>query len=881
MKKHLPSILFLFVFFLSAERSMASFIYTFNNDSCLVADTISINMNCNPAVFNLSAYNAAGIDSSCGGDADDAHWFAFEVDYPNIIIEVAPSANMDVVIEFFTGNTCGSLISETCVNEGGVAITESLELIGLTLNEIRYFRVFDALTGSPLDSSFSVCIYHAPCPEAIITPSGPTVFCSGDNVVLTASSGDFYTWSTGSNEQSITVNTSGSYTVTVIDFASGCSSTSQAINISVNPLPPNFVSVAGSTTLCEGESVNISAIFGANLAYQWRRNGIDIEGATNRVFTASLNGTYNVLITNINTGCNNLSGNVNVTIVSPPDTTYTHTNPTEICGTGNINLSVAFQSGVMYQWFRNDTLIPGAMANNYVATQNGIYYVSLTKSVCIKTSTPIEVSFLPLPIANFPSGNSSAVCEGDSAFIIGNPIGGAVYAWFFNNNPIAGANQSFIIASAFGIYRYNIIDTNGCEAGSGDYILDQLSNPVLELSAETLSACVGDSLLLRAIADREVSYTWQRDFLPINDLDQDTIFASQSGSYRFIAIDNQGCTAISNSLQITIFELPVVEINPDQFPVCFGDQVMLTSSGNNQWSFQWFFNDIPIENSNTITIEANQPGIYTVLATNENACSNLSDELNLIFFSAPEAPVISTLDSTSFCEGGFAGISLQDFNESLVYQWLFNNIPIQGINGENYFAFENGNYTVQLTDSNGCQAISNAISIEVFPLPTVNLILPFDTLCSNAAPVELTGGFPVGGFYFGQAVTNGSLFNPSQANTLDFSIIVYDYIDANGCATNAIDSIFVDVCTFTDLSTALSFDIFPNPAKDVLHLQFNTIASSLAELSIFDMKGAVVFRQNGHFKEQIQINTTELKPGIYFVRYTDMQKQIIKKFSKQ
>jgi hypothetical protein len=70
-----------------------------------------------------------------------------------------------------------------------------------------------------------------------ITANGPTTFCSGGSVILTSSAGTSYLWSTGATTQSITVNSSGNYTVRVTN-ASGCqSAASAATTVTVNALP--------------------------------------------------------------------------------------------------------------------------------------------------------------------------------------------------------------------------------------------------------------------------------------------------------------------------------------------------------------------------------------------------------------------------------------------------------------------------------------------------------------------------------------------------------------------------------------------------------------------------------------------------------------------
>jgi hypothetical protein len=65
-----------------------------------------------------------------------------------------------------------------------------------------------------------------------ITPDGPTTFCEGSSVILTSSPGAAYQWSNGATTQSITVTTTGNYTVTLTD-AEGCSATSDVMGVTV------------------------------------------------------------------------------------------------------------------------------------------------------------------------------------------------------------------------------------------------------------------------------------------------------------------------------------------------------------------------------------------------------------------------------------------------------------------------------------------------------------------------------------------------------------------------------------------------------------------------------------------------------------------------
>ncbi|QHL87926.1 T9SS type A sorting domain-containing protein [Nibribacter ruber] len=96
-----------------------------------------------------------------------------------------------------------------------------------------------------------VTITVLPKPVVTIQPSGTTTLCQGNNVTLTASQGTSYVWSNGATTSSITVSEAGSYSVTVTN-AQGCSNTSEAVQVTVNPLP--VVMLDAFATICQDKS---------------------------------------------------------------------------------------------------------------------------------------------------------------------------------------------------------------------------------------------------------------------------------------------------------------------------------------------------------------------------------------------------------------------------------------------------------------------------------------------------------------------------------------------------------------------------------------------------------------------------------------------------
>jgi hypothetical protein len=105
-------------------------------------------------------------------------------------------------------------------------------------------------------------------PAAVIAASGATTFCQGGNVMLTASAGSSYLWSNGATTQSITVPSSGTFSVAVTQTG-GCISNSTSTNVTVNPLPTAAITAGGATSFCQGGNVVLTATTGNS--WLWRK----------------------------------------------------------------------------------------------------------------------------------------------------------------------------------------------------------------------------------------------------------------------------------------------------------------------------------------------------------------------------------------------------------------------------------------------------------------------------------------------------------------------------------------------------------------------------------------------------------------------------------
>src|SRR5205085_2872928 len=153
--------------------------------------------------------------------------------------------------------------------------------------------------------TFTVTVYQTACsatsppvsttianPVANIAASGPLTFCQGGSVTLSANAGAglTYLWSNNATTSSITVNSTGNYTV-IVTGGSGCSAVSPLTAVTVNTATATITN-SGNNLICQGDSVQLSANAGSN--YLWS------NGTTSQSIYVNQNGIFTVTVTNLN-----------------------------------------------------------------------------------------------------------------------------------------------------------------------------------------------------------------------------------------------------------------------------------------------------------------------------------------------------------------------------------------------------------------------------------------------------------------------------------------------------------------------------------------------------------------------------------------------------
>jgi len=235
-----------------------------------------------------------------------------------------------------------------------------------------------------------------------VTPSGPITFCSGGSVILSTPTSTNYTYKwlknsiliSGATSSSLSINSSGNYAVEVNESSSGCVYTSLPVSVVVNSLPVATVSANGSTTFCAGGNVGLVSNSGLGLTYQWKKNGLNITGATSSTYSATSTSSYKCLVTNSN-GCSRASNTIFVTVNPLPTASISALGTTQICAGDSVGLIANISPGVTYQWKKYANPISGATASNYFASTTGNYKCVITNQYgCARTSNTVGVGVI-------------------------------------------------------------------------------------------------------------------------------------------------------------------------------------------------------------------------------------------------------------------------------------------------------------------------------------------------------------------------------------------------------------------------------------------------------------------------------------------------------
>jgi len=424
-----------------------------------------------------------------------------------------------------------------------------------------------------------------PSPTATITPATATAFCAGGSVILNANTGAglSYQWKlngtniTGATTSSYTANASGSYTVTVLN-SSSCTATSSATVVTVNELPPITVSPANGTTICNGQSITLTA-------------------------------NDNTTATPIQTQVNNLVNSGLWSLVATYNGRYYLKYQTSM--TWPLAKTLCEQSGgymfcVNSQLENDNVAVPIANSVAY-----GDFLIGLFQDLTdINYSEPSGgwkwVDGSPLTYTHWASLATGWVIDepsgtpGENYGIMDyNNIGSFwIDTWNNTNGTVImefPGNTSYLWSTGATTQTINVaptstttytcaVTTNGVTCTQSVTItVDPLTATITPASSTTI--CQGESVVLNGNTGAGLTYQWRLNGYNISGATSAEYIATASGNYTVQVSNSSGCSDISSTTFVVV-NSAIISQPTDEF-AAIGGNAQFNFTAPDSTTFQW------------------------------------------------------------------------------------------------------------------------------------------------------------------------------------------------------------------------------------------------------------------------------------------------------
>lgn len=578
-------------------------------------------------------------------------------------------------------------------------------------------------------------------------PPNDTTICQGSSVTLQCVNAGVtsYSWNTGAITPSINVNTTGTYTLSIV--VGNCSST-DSIRVTVAPNPTPVIT--GVDTICQGQTTSLNAGIGYSV-YNWGPPG------NTQSITTGTAGTYTVTVTDIN-GC---TGTDNILLVVNPLPTPSIAGNLEIC-TGQTTTTLTANAGYSnYNWGGGNT------GQSLGVSVGGNYTVTVTDNNSCTGSTTVNVVANPLPTPTI-SGDLD-FCQGDNTTLDAGSYN--QYSW-----NAGGTNQTINVNTA-NTFTVTVTDANGC-TGSASATTVVYQNPTPVITGND-TICNGTTTSLNAGAGYS-NYQWGGNGSGTGQ----SITTGIPGNYAVTVTDVNNCTGTTN-MTVTVLQLPTASI-AGTATICDGDTTNLNLTFSGPGPYTYSYSDGsgtfgPFTTSSTsanIPVYPNTGTTYTVTSViNPNCTGTVSGSATITVNPLPSA-IISGTNAICLNDSTVLQINFPTGNGPFTYSYTAGSQtvgPITTSNNPELITVHPGasttyGLTPTVTTANGCQGNTNAATaiVTVNALPTAALTGD-TTLCdgeSSSLVLTFTGQAPYTYTYWNGTANVGPVTTSNNPATI-------------------------------------------------------------------------------------------------------------------
>ncbi len=388
--------------------------------------------------------------------------------------------------------------------------------------------------------------------------------------------------------------------------------------------------------------------------------------------------------------------------------------------------------------------------------------------------------------------------------------------------------------------------------------------------------CNGTSFIVEATQAPNVSYTWEVDTGSgfTTDASSTTNTLDISGYTSNISVrvtmntDDGSCSERSNVGDFTIRSISVSTPNfTNASTYCAGQTLELTTSATAN-SYHWTgpngFEQTTTSGSITVatSAEAINSGEYTLQTEDDGSCRSLEASITIQVFAVPALTIINQ-DAVTFCNGESTVLSVQEV-AGFDYQWLLDGTEVGGATGLNITADQSADYSLRLTDDNGCARAGVPLTITEVTPPT-SIIDAATEICTDVALEFTASGTGASGFDLsyawdiqdnsGNSIGTSSEANPSFTFPLEgmyTANLITGYVDIADCNNSVTQNLTASAPPLIEIEYPSGREKCPSDS-----IQIETAAGFISYIWVDVTDGAMDTLTNYTGQNAAFINTAE------------------------
>ena len=570
---------------------------------------------------------------------------------------------------------------------------------------------------------------------------------------------------------------SGIYTVSVTNLVGSVASAAATLLVN-DPLTIVTQPAALIVSAADSATFSVLATGTAPLTYQWRKNGVNIPGATSASYAipsavSGSAGSYVVVVTN--PAGSVTSASAALTVNSPVAIT---TQPVSLIKT--VGASATFSvvatgtAPITYQWRKDGTDIAGAVSASYTisATVNGdaaSYDVVMTNPAGSRTSAAATLTVnTPIAITAQPVALTRNVGVSAVFTVVATGTAPLTYQWRKGAANISGATSATYTISApasadAASYSVNVTNVVGTVASNA--VTLTVNTPLaITLQPVSVIKTVGSAAAfsVTATGTTPIAYQWRKDGTAISGATASSyttglLLESHAGSYDVVLINPAG-SLTSSAAVLKVETPPTLTTIPVNTSVIVGMSASLRVAATDVGPvvYQWRKGGMPIAGATSATYaitlaQTGDAGSYDCVVTGTKGA--VTTVPVVLAVNKPTAPTISVHPVSAGLPLGSAytlKVTAAASAGIVTYQWFTDKVLIAGATGATYTipslsANSWGAYTVAIT--NPVATLTSAIAMVTIIGPPViysdplSIVVPFGSVGTVSAKVLCVSSF--------------------------------------------------------------------------------------------------------------------------------------------